>query len=253
VGVAYASDDIDPVGGAPIPFAFMRGEEDLSSKLGAETKDTTDLLLGISQVLTRRMVVQLNYSLSDASGYLNDPYKILSVIDPDTGAPVPGADDLFAYVYENRPDSRRKQSLYGKLKYRFDAGTLDFSYRYMTDDWEVESNTAEVRYRWDLPAASFIEPHVRFYSQTAAQFYRTALPDGNPLPAYASADYRLGEFDAVTVGLKYGRTLSSGNEWNARIESYTTTGAGPNSDVYPDLTAVIFQMSYNFALGGRRR
>ncbi len=252
VGVAFTSDDIDPVGGAPIPLAFMRGEDNLSSKLGSDTKDTTDLLLGISQVLSRRMVVQFNYSLSDASGYLNDPYKILSVIDPDTGAPVAGPDGLFAYLYESRPDSRRKQSYFGKLKYRFDAGTLDFSYRFMTDDWEVESNTAEVRYRWDLPAASYIEPHVRFYSQTAAEFYRVALLDGSPLPAFASADYRLGEFDAVTVGLKYGRTLANGNEWNARVESYTTTGAGASAAVYPDLTAVIFQMSYNFGLGGRR-
>ncbi len=252
VGVAFTSDDIDPVGGAPIPLAYMRGEDNLSSKLGSDTKDTTDLLLGISQVLSRRMVVQFNYSLSDASGYLNDPYKILSVIDPDSGAPVAGPDELFAYLYESRPDSRRKQSYFGKLKYRFDSGTLDFSYRFMTDDWEVESNTAEVRYRWDLPAASYIEPHVRFYSQTAAEFYRVALLDGSPLPAFASADYRLGEFDAVTVGLKYGRTLANGNEWNARVESYTTTGAGANADVYPDLTAVIFQMSYNFGLGGRR-
>jgi len=250
-GIALSSDDIDPVGGAPIPLAFMRGEEINSSKLGSDTKDTTDLLFGISQVINRRMVVQLNYSLSDASGYLNDPYKILSVIDPDTGAPVAGPDGLYAYHYESRPDSRQKQSLYGLMKYRFDAGTLDFSYRYMTDDWDVVSHTTDLRYRWDLPAASYIEPHVRFYTQSAAEFYRVALLDGDPLPAYASADYRLGEFDAVTIGVKYGRLLANGNEWNARLESYTTTGSGANSDVYPDLTAVIFQMSYNFSLGGR--
>ena len=40
-GIAFASDDIDPVGGAPIPFAFMRGEEITTSKLGADSKDTT--------------------------------------------------------------------------------------------------------------------------------------------------------------------------------------------------------------------
>lgn len=251
-GLAFAADDIDPVGGAPIPFAFMRGEEIESSKRGTESKDTTDLLLGISQVLSRRMVVQLNYSLSDSSGYLTDPYKILSVIDPTTGEPVPGPDGLYAYRYESRPDSRRKQSLFGKLKYRFESGTLDASYRYMTDDWDVVSHTAELRYRWEMQASSYLEPHLRFYTQTAADFYRPALVDVGPLPGYASADYRLGEFDAVTVGLKYGRTLANGNEWNARLESYTTTGSGPDSAVYPDLTAVIFQMSYNFALGGPR-
>lgn len=251
-GLAFAADDIDPVGGAPIPFAFMRGEGSDASKLGSDSKDTTDLLLGVTQVLSRRMIVQLNYSLSDSSGYLNDPYKIVSVVDAATGAPAAGPDGLYAYRYENRPDSRRKQSLFGKLKYRFDGGTLDVSYRYMTDDWDVQSHTAELRYRWDMPASSYLEPHVRFYTQTAAEFYRTALLDGGALPAYASADYRLGEFDGVTLGLKYGRALANGNEWSARLESYSTTGSGRDSALYPDLTAVIFQMSYNFALGGRR-
>ena len=251
-GLAFASDDISPVGGAPIPLAPMRGEGIHSSKLGSDSKDTTDLLLSVSQVLSRRMIVQFNYSLSDSSGYLNDPYKILSMIDFATGEPVPGFDGLNAHLYESRPDSRQKQSLFGKLKYRFDHGTLDFSYRYMTDDWDIESNTADLRYRWDLGSSSYLEPHLRFYSQTAAEFYRTSLVDGDPLPQYASADYRLGDFDGVTIGLKFGRTLANGNEWSARLESYSTTGNGPNSDAYPDLDAVIFQMSYNFAVGGRR-
>jgi hypothetical protein len=250
-GLAFASDSIDPVGGAPIPLEFLRGEDSSLSKLGSDTKDTTDLLFGISQVLSRRMVVQFNYSVSNSGGYLNDPYKILSVIDPVTGDPVDGPDGLFAYRYESRPDSRQKQSLFGLVKYRFDAGTLDFSYRYMTDDWGIVSHTSDLRYRWDMPGSSYIEPHLRLYTQSAADFYRTSLSDGDPLPLYASADYRLGEFDGVTIGLKYGQLLDSGNEWNARLESYTTTGSGANSADYPDLTAIIFQMSYNFSLGGR--
>ena len=251
-GLAFASDDIDPVGGAPIPFAPMRGEDIHSSKLGSDSKDTTDLLLGVSQVLSRRMIVQLNYSLSDSSGYLNDPYKILSVIDPGTGEPAPGFDALNAYRYESRPDSRQKQSLFGKLKYRFDHGTIDFSYRYMTDDWNIDSSTADLRYRIDLGSSSYIEPHLRFYSQTAAEFYSTNLTAGEPLPQYASADYRLGDFDGVTVGVKFGHVLANGNEWSTRLESYSTTGNGPNSIVYPDLDAIIFQLSYNFSPGGRR-
>ena len=84
-------------------------------------------------------------------------------------------------------------------------------------------------------------------------------PPPNRLPAWPhsprplqSLYVRLGEFDGVTIGVKYGRILASGNEWTARLESYSTTGNGPDSVVYPELDAVIFQMSYNFAIGGRR-
>ena len=52
---------------------------------GSESKDVLDLLLGFTQVLDRTTVLRVNYSYSDSSGYLNDPYKILSVVDPLTG------------------------------------------------------------------------------------------------------------------------------------------------------------------------
>ena len=255
-GLAFASDEINPEGGVPIPLtsvpSFQKGN--YANKF-AGSKDSADLLLGISQILSRRMIIQVNYSFSYAEGYLNDPYKVLSAISPLVGRPIlrhDGDELVPALIYEGRPNSRQKQSLFGRLKYRFDRGTLGFSYRYMKDDWKIDSSTVDLRYRWDLPSSSYIEPHVRFYTQTAAGFYTTSLIDGKPLPKFASADYRLGDFEGVTVGVKYGRILANGNEWNVRLESYSTAGNGPNSIVYPDLDAVIFQMSYNFALGGRR-
>ena len=99
---------------------------------------------------------------------------------------------------------------------------------------------------------------MRFYQQTAADFYRTVLLDNAPLPTFASADHRLGEFDGLTVGVKYGQATARGGEWWARVEYYTQTGsASPGSavgalanyDLYPDLNALIAQFNYKF---GRR-
>ena len=58
---------------------------DDSSKAGRDSKDVLDLLLGFTQVIGPTTVLRVNYSYSDSSGYLNDPYKILSVVDPLTG------------------------------------------------------------------------------------------------------------------------------------------------------------------------
>ncbi len=99
---------------------------------------------------------------------------------------------------------------------------------------------------------------MRFYQQTAADFYRTVLFNGAPLPAFATADHRLGEFDGITFGVKYGRPTASDGEWSARVEYYTQTGnPSPGSavgalasfDLYPDLNALIAQFTYKF---GRR-
>jgi hypothetical protein len=259
-GLALASDTIDPVGGAPVPLAPMLGQGNASNKRGDDSKDVTDLLIGVTQVVNRKTLVQLNYSLSDSDGYLTDPYKILSVVDPVTGAPAagPAGSGLFRYLYESRPDTRRKQSLFGLVKHDFDGNVLEASYRYMTDDWGVDSHTFDVHYRWSLKEGRYLQPHVRYYTQTAADFYHTVLLTGAPVPQFATADYRLGEFDGITLGMKYGMPTEKG-EWSARLERYQQTGDPDasarvgvlrNLDLYPDLNALIAQVSYKF---GRRR
>jgi hypothetical protein len=262
-GVAWSQDDVDPVGGAPVPLSQMLDAGNNTNKLGSDSKDVIDFLIGVTQVISRTTVLRVNYSYSDSSGYLTDPYKILSVVDPVTGdtiarAPAPGlAGPNGLFRYEARPDSRVKQSLYAEVKHAFGAPVLHVALRLMTDDWGIDSETAEVRVRWPIGAASFIEPQLRYYTQSEADFYRSSLVNGQPLPQYASADFRLGNFDAITAGLKFGHRTSGGNEWAAKIEYYQQTGDVPSSQIignqarreqFPDLDAIIARFSYSFGL-----
>ena len=258
-GVAWSQDDSNPVGGRPIPLSQMLDVGNTSNKRdGGASKDVLDLLLGFTQVLNRTTVLRVNYSYSDSSGYLNDPYKMLSVVDPLTGdtlARVPiGQGPNGVYLFESRPDARTKQSLFAEVKHSFGNPVMHFSYRYMTDDWGINSHTGEVRLRWPL-GDGYIEPQLRYYTQSAADFYRASLVSGTALPRYASADFRLGDFDATTIGVKYGHGTTSGNEWSIRAEYYQQNGSVPseqiignqaNREQYPDLSAVIVQFGYRF-------
>jgi hypothetical protein len=96
---------------------------------------------------------------------------------------------------------------------------------------------------------------VRFYTQSEAEFYRLSLVDSQPLPSFASADYRLGNFDAITAGLKYGWKTRNDNEMSVRLEWYGQSGSVPASQIignqasrdnYPDLNAIILQVGYRF-------
>ena len=258
---AFSSDDIDPEGGAPIPLSPMSDLGDIGNRRGEQSKEVLDLVFGVTQVVSKNVLLQFNYSLSDSSGYLNDPYKIVSLVDSVTGEPVPRTTlpgipgPVFEYRFESRPDSRTKHSVFAQSKLYRDGKVLDASYRYMTDDWEIESHTVEVRYRWPIGNSGYLEPHLRFYSQTAAEFYRAGISNTAAGPTFASADYRLGEFDAYTVGLKYGWLTSTGNEWSARLELYSADGSVPaelllgdqtGEALYPDLDAIIFQIGYRF-------
>ena len=260
-GLAFAADSIDPEGGAPTPLTPMLDVDDLSNRLGEQDKDIVDLVFGVTQVISRNLVVQANYSFSDSSGYLNDPFKIVAVVDGVTGDVIPrtppsgDVGPSHEYIFESRPDTRTKHSLYGQAKYYMAGKVLDASYRYMTDDWDIDSHTVDLRYRWPINDKHYLEPHLRFYTQTAADFYRVGVVDGDPLPSHATHDYRLGEFDAITAGLKYGWETRNGNEMSVRLEVYQQRGSIPADRLignqvglvqYPDLDAVIFQYSYRF-------
>ena len=267
-GIAIARDQIDPVGGSPVgltqmPFVTEREDDDEGGGRrggGNATKDLLDVVVGVTQVMSRNLLVQVNYAYSDSSGYLTDPYKVLTVVDGVSGdavalAPSPGVDGPgHLYLFEQRPADRVKHSLYTQAKYFMNGKVLDLSYRYMTDDWEIDSHTVDLRYRWPV-GNGFVEPHVRLYTQSAADFYRLSLVDGEPLPAFASADPRLGEFDAITLGAKYGWKTNSGNDMHVRLELYRQSGnvAGDqlignqiDQDNFPDLNAIIVQFGYSF-------
>ncbi len=260
-GFAYAADTLSPVGGTPTPLTAMLDVGDLSNRIGDQDKDVVDFVVGVTQVISRNLVVQANYSFSDSSGYLNDPYKIVSLVDGITGdvvprTPAPGLQGpSHEYVFESRPDQRTKHSLYGQAKYYMNGKVLDASYRYMTDDWDIDSHTVDLRFRWPVGERSYFEPHLRYYTQTEANFYQVGLVDSVPLPMYASSDYRLGNFDAITAGLKYGWTTRNDNDMSVRLELYQQRGSIPADRLignqvglfeYPDLDAVILQFSYRF-------
>jgi len=247
-GLSFASDTIDPEGGIPIPFASMGEVGGVQPRQeGTEDKNTADLLLGVTQVIDKNTIGQLSYSFSNSSGYHTDPFKLLSLVDGGSG-------ETLDYVFEERPDERQKHSLYGSVKHHFTNDIAEASYRFYTDDWGIDSHTLDLKYRKNLGKERYLEPHLRLYQQSETDFYQHSLVSGNN-PEFASADYRLGDFTATTLGLKYGMKFKNGNDFSIRGEYYLQTGdSSPsdaigvqrNQDLYPDVDAIILQLNYSF-------
>jgi len=125
----------------------------------------------------------------------------------------------------------------------------------MVDDWGIDSNTIDASYRWRLDNGYYIQPGLRFYDQTAADFYRYFLLDTDTIPDELTADYRLGELSAQTIGIKFGYSGSKNSTWSVRLERYMQSGESHpdvavgqlvNQDLYPDVDATIIQFSYAF-------
>ena len=244
-GVNYESDLSFPIGGTPTPLTPMNG----NWKGPDTTLHELDAVVGITQVMNRRWLATLSYSYSDQHGYQNDPYKIISVVDPVSGQPN-------EQLYENRPTLRRKQSLFLDNKIHLARDVISASVRGFKDDWGVKSLTADLRYRWQMGPDYYLEPHVRYYAQGAADFFRYYLVANDAIPQYASADTRLAKFHANTYGMKFGVALNETSELNLRVEYYDQQGNGSpagaigqlqQQNLFPELKAYTILLGYTFA------
>ena len=247
-GFNYEWDRSFPAIGTPTPLTLMSADWVGS---GASSREM-DAVLGLTQVMSRRWLMSLSYSLGQSHGYLTDPYKLISVVDPVSGQPV-------SQLYEGRPDSRRKQSLYLDNRIHLPQDIIDLSLRAYKDDWGVKSLTADTRYHYVLGSNMYLEPHVRFYEQNSADFFHYFLTSDITVPQYASADLRLAKLHALTYGVKFGMALDDDAEWNVRVEYYDQQGNGSpagaigqlqQQNLFPSLKAVTVLLGFRYSFPG---
>lgn len=241
-GIGWIDDSIyrSDTGGTPEPLGNVQQPRPFS-KGG---RKTLDALVGLSRVLNRLTVVQLNLSLSASDGYHSDPYKIISAADAN--------ERIIANFHDSRPDSRLRGSVFGKLVHqlRDSLHSVHLSYRLYQDDWGISSHTGDLRYRHRLNRQQYLEPHLRLYRQSAADFYQRSLSvdaGSNPvMPAdsLASADYRLDALSSTTVGLKYGIRFTPDAELRLRAEYLDQRFS---TAVFDRNSALILQASFSLS------
>lgn len=179
----------------------------------SERKRRSEVLLGLSQVLTPLDIAQVNLGHQRASGYLSDPYK----------------------VFDERPRKRSIDTLSLRWNHHFEASesTLRTSYRYYRDSYGVRAHTLGAEWVQPLPGGWALTPSMRLYSQSAASFYVDANPDPDfPFPPnppedarYFSEDQRLSAFGARTLGLKVAKRFDGGWTVDLKVERYVQRGS----------------------------
>lgn len=149
---------------------------------------------GWTWVAGERDLFDLSASLQQLSGYLDDPYKVVTV----------GASTL----PEHRPDSRSRRAVVAKYGHHLAVrGAVKTIYRYYWDDWGIRAHTLEIDYDQHVGDRWILSPQLRLYTQTAASFFTTRLDAPR---TFLSADYRLSPFDSVLGGLSVSYRIRAG-------------------------------------------
>ena len=208
-GGAYTHDKITPANGIP-----------------ADSKDTVDAILGLTQVLDPRTILTVDFTLGRSQGLLSDPYKVVAL----NGQLVP----------ENRPDTKDKQIAFLSLAHFFPSvdGSLEGSYRLYNDTFGILAHTAELAWYQKFGRRWIVRPLFRYYTQTAADFYAVRFTGE---PEFYSSDYRVSALESLGYGLKLVFLPNSRLQFDAeylRYDQSGTDGVTPE-DAYPSANAVI--------------
>jgi hypothetical protein len=149
--------------------------------------------LGVSQILTQTLRVNLDYEAITDEGYLNSPYRSARLY----GAAVP----------EQYPRTRDSQAVALRAhKYLLPGSSVRLEYRYFWDTWDIGANTVEAAYSTYASSLWLVEARYRYYSQNNASFYSD---DFTQSQNYMARDKELSTFKSYAIGGKLTYTIQN--------------------------------------------
>jgi hypothetical protein len=197
---------------------------------GREKKRTNDVIVGVTQLLDPQTSVGINLTWGRQRGYLSDPYKLVqksTEIFPGVSLPL-----TFA---ENRPTERDKWIALATVNRAFRElhAAIDFSYRFYHDTYDTNAHTFDLGWFQNIGERVILRPGVRFYDQSAADFYYYRLDGSSVVPTegrprtngpFYSSDYRLSAMQTYTYGVKIVWNATDTLQFDAAYERYDMRG-----------------------------
>ena len=195
-------------------------------------RDAKEYLIGVTQLIDRRTLVQSNVTVTRLTGYLNDPYKLTFSLYRD------GLRPAAVLVRDLRPESRTQIAWLTRAKRALSesGAVVSAEYRFYRDDWGIRSHTLAGTWLQTLNDTWQVEGGLRYYSQSKADFYRNAITQ-RPVPSLTSSDQRLAAFGVVEPSIKVIAKLSDALAVDVSFSRYMQRGnwtlGGSSADFEP--------------------
>ena len=228
--------------------------------------------LGFSQVLGKNTLFHLNGDYTRQRGFLSNPYKLVYIqgeITPEEFnqvAFVEGSRDVSGWksvtdlevagvnlFREVRPEQRDQWVLSAGVNQHITPldASVQFDYRYYQDNWDITSHTFELTWYQNFPFGITVTPNIRYYSQSAANFYAPFFLAPRADGLYSS-DYRLSGFGKISGGLTISKEFSKGIRLDAGFEYSTHKGSlklgGGGEHSFADITSYLLHAGLHMEL-----
>jgi hypothetical protein len=183
-----------------VSFGFSRGWDKVGEvdhgifQKYVGTADHRTWSVGVSQVLTRNMLLGLNFETDENQGYLRSPYRGVRFVDPSSARG-------YSFGEANTPSTRTGNAASAQIKYYLPwHAAVDGNYRFYTDTWGIQANTVKLGYTQPLFGSWTFDAMARYYWQGHATFYSDLFPFENA-QNFESRDRELAQFHSLTLGL----------------------------------------------------
>ena len=182
-----------------VTIGYSRGNDNVLDNFDPTFKQKADhqnYHVSLSQVLTKNLLLSVNYDAVTDEGYLQNPYRNVLVLN-DPNDPSAGANFNTPEVYPNTHTSNAVSANF--LYYLPYRASLGFGYRYYADDWGITANTVDLKYTQPFGDRWLFDVGFRYYQQTHADFYAD-LFDRPDQQNFMARDKELSEFQDYSVG-----------------------------------------------------
>jgi hypothetical protein len=184
-----------------VSFGFTRGKNDVMRNVKGVTDptfreklDSRTYSLGLSQVLTRNLLLGVNFETITDQGFLNSPYRSARFLDPTDPRG-------YGFEAERYPNTHTSNAISGSLKYYlWYRAALTGQYRFYSDTWGIRGQTLQIGYTHPLWKNWVFDGDFRYYRQNAADFYSDLFPRANS-QNFLARDRELAAFSSNSIGL----------------------------------------------------
>jgi hypothetical protein len=190
MGIAYGDNTVE-----------QNGNPDFS-----EDVEVRSYRIGISQILTKSLIMAFAFETISDEGYLNNPYRSVRYLD--------GTSPLgYSFQQEVYPRTRTSNAVALRGSYYLpQRAAVHAGVRYFEDNWGIDATTYELGYTMPYAESWIFEARFRYHDQDKADFYSDLFPFQNA-QNYLARDKELSEFTNTTVGL--GGSYEFGRSWSA--------------------------------------
>jgi hypothetical protein len=195
----------------------------------AESAKRQSYGLGITQILSKNLITTLNVEVDTDEGYLNNPYRSVVYLDPNS---------QLGYSFEPELYPRTRTSSAVGLRGRYYLpwrAAVELEYRWFKDTWGIDSNMGAISYIHPWGPWTFRGKY-RYNGQSSASFYRNFFTRPQQTN-FRARDKELSELYSRTTEFQVSYKFIDENKgWNF-IKKASVTFAYDYLDIkYPDFS-----------------